>query len=627
MNKQLPPVSHAQIMDTELKPDALDSKLNQGKKTDSSDKSDQSALRRKRMVLLPYAIAIAALSPLLAYYLSILWGRPHYQFFPFALILVGVFAYLRWPRHIDEPFFSRKLSTVLFWSGIIFGIAATLFSETWFAAASAVMLLTSLFARTRDGEVAGKSLLVLGLPLLVILMPPNNLDFRVITTLQQTSAKVSSLYLDMLNFKHHSPGTTLNFPGQNYEVERACSGVQSFFTLLFCTSFLIISLRRTFWRSLLLLISAGFWAVFMNSIRILTIPIADQVFQIDLTKGIAHDMLGYAAMLVAVLLILSTDQLLEFLFGRNREAMADEESPENWFSKTFLRSGKRADSESSQRKFKPVSLASQRAAVAGSIVVLLLGSLQFYDFARSMGQSDTRVRAFSRNVIIDLDENALPTNVESSLDGKGVVWGQVNYDRTDRSIGSDFGQRSDSWTYRSPQGELAQASIDQTFPGWHELTTCYKNSGWKINPGARRKKVTEFEDPEGLVTDWSYIECDMVDATTGQHGFLLFSFTDADGQPIEAPIEWGNLRAFYERAKNRLFHSLRASLFSGEAYQMQLFVPSQSALSPSRKEEIRSQYFRIREEMREALITYGEDSEPTLVEEPADPTKSEGLPN
>ena len=119
----------------------------------------------------------------------------------------------------------------------------------------------------------------------------------------------------------------------------------------------------------------------------------------------------------------------------------------------------------------------------------------------------------------------------------------------------------------------------------------------------------------------------MVDATTGQHGFLLFSFTDANGQPIEAPIEWGNLRSFYERAKNRLFHSLRSSLFSGEAYQMQVFVPSQSALSPSRKEEIRSQYFRIREEMREALITYGEDSAAGLVEAPAGPTKPEGSPN
>ncbi|MDG2013619.1 MAG: exosortase U [Pirellulaceae bacterium] len=614
-------------MDTEQKSDIPDSKLNQGKKTDSPVKSDQSAQRRKRMVLVPYAIAIAALSPLLVYYMTILWGRPHYQFFPFALILVGVFAYLRWPRHLDEPFFSRKLSTVLFWAGIIFGIAATLFSETWFAAASAVMLLTSLFARTRDGEVAGKSLLVLGLPLLIILMPPNNLDFRVITTLQQASAKVSSLYLDMLNFKHHSPGTTLNFPDQNYEVERACSGVQSFFTLLFCTSFLIISLRRTFWRSLLLLISAGFWAVFMNSIRILTIPIADQVFQIDLTKGIAHAMLGYAAMLVAVLLILSTDQLLEFLLGRNRKSMADEESSENWFSKTFIRSRDQSNSENSQGKFKPVSIASQRVAIAGAIVVLLLGSLQFYDFAKSMGQSNSRVRAFSRNVLIDLDENALPANVESSLEGRGFDWDKVGYDRTDRSIGSDFGQRSDSWTYRSSVGELAQASIDQTFPGWHELTTCYKNSGWKINPGARRKKSTEFSESGGQITDWSYIECDMVDPTTGQHGFLLFSFTDANGNPIEAPIEWGNLRAFYERAKNRLFHSLRSSLFSGEAYQMQVFVPSQSALSPARKEEIRNQYLQIREEMREALLTYGGASPTELPQASSATEKSAGSAN
>lgn len=563
----------------------------------------QDSLRRKRLVLLPYLIALAALSPLLVYYFSLLWGRPHYQFFPFALILVAVFGYLRWPKHLEEPFFSRKLSTFLFWTGILFGIAATVFSEAWFAAAAAVMLLTSLFARTRDGEVAGSTLISLGLPLLVILMPPNNLDFRVITTLQQTSAQVSSLYLDMLNFKHHSPGTTLNFPDQNYEVERACSGVQSFFTLLFCTSFLIISLRRPFWRGLLLLISAGFWAVFMNSIRILTIPVADQLFDINLTEGIPHDILGYVAMLIAVLLILSTDQLFEFLIGRSGNSMADEKPTRKWLPTTK----KSTDSEvaaDQPTKFKPISLASQRFAIAGAIVVLLLGSLQFYDFARSLGQSDLRVRAFSRNVVVDLDENALPKSVKTSVDGKPFDWSKIGYERTDRTIGSDFGQRSDSWAFRSRSGELVKASLDQTFPGWHELTTCYKNVGWKINPGARIKKSAEFETSDGSKEDWSYIECDMVDPTTGQHGYLLFSFTDAMGEPIAAPIEWGNLRSFYERAKNRLFHSLRASLFRGEAYQMQVFVPSQRKLSLDQKEEIRSQYLAIREAMRASLIKY-----------------------
>lgn len=574
-------------------------------KHESTKEGVQNSLRRKRMVLLPYLIALAALSPLLVYYFSLLWGRPHYQFFPFALIMVAVFGYLRWPRHLEEPFFSRKLSTFLFWTGIVFGIAATVFSEAWFAAAAAVMLMTSLFARTRDGEVAGSTLISLGLPLLVILMPPNNLDFRVITTLQQASAQVSSLYLDILNFKHHAPGTTLNFPDQNYEVERACSGVQSFFTLLFCTSFLIISLRRPFWRGLLLLISAGFWAVFMNSIRILTIPVADQLFDIDLTEGIPHDILGYVAMLIAVLLILSTDQLFEFFIGRSGNSIADEKPARKWFP-TVANTSDPEVTTNQQKKFKAVSLASQRLATGGAIVVLLLGSLQFYDFARSMGQSDMRVRAFSRNVIVDLDENALPKSFQATVDGKTFDWSNIGYERTDRTIGSDFGQRSDAWTFRSRSGELARASLDQTFPGWHELTTCYKNVGWKINPGARIKRNAEIQSIDGAPEDWSYIECDMIDPTTGQHGYLLFSFTDAMGEPIEAPIEWGNLRSFYERAKNRLFHSLRASLFRGEAYQMQVFVPSQRKLSLAKKEEIRGQYLEVREAMRASLVNYND---------------------
>jgi len=577
--------------------------------------------RRKRMVLLPYIVTLAALSPLLIYYFSLLWGRPHYQFFPFALILVAVFGYLRWPRHLEEPFFSRKLSTFLFWTGIIFGIAATIFSEAWFAATAAVMLMTSLFARTRDGELAGGTLISLALPLLVILMPPNNLDFRVITTLQQVSAQVSSLYLDILNFKHFSPGTTLNFADQNYEVERACSGVQSFFTLLFCTSFLIISLRRPFWRGLMLLVSAGFWAVFMNSIRILTIPVADQLFDINLTEGIPHDILGYVAMLIAVLLILSTDQLFEFFIGRSSNSMADEKPARRWFPTSKNKSDQTETAEP-QNKFKPVSLASQRFAVAGAILVLLLGSLQFYDFARSLGQSGVSVRAFSRNVIVDLDENALPKSIQSTADGKNFDWSSVGYERTDRTIGSDFGQRSDSWTFRSRSGDLARAGLDQTFPGWHELTTCYKNIGWKINPGARIKKNAEVEFTDGTQKDWPYIECDMVDPTTGQHGYLLFSFTDAEGEPIEAPIEWGNLRSFYERAKNRLFHSLRASLFRGEAYQMQIFVPSQRKLSLAKKEEIRAQYLKVRDSMRKSLINYGDGSTNQPPEESKNKTES-----
>ena len=132
-------------------------------------------------VLVPYVIAIGAQIPLLMSYFSQLWARPHYQFFPLALLMVGYFAWQRWPKQLPQPYFASRFSSVLFWAGVVCGIAGALFSAAWFTAASFVLLMTSLFARTRDGEFFGKSLLVLSLPLFVILMPPNNLDRRLIT--------------------------------------------------------------------------------------------------------------------------------------------------------------------------------------------------------------------------------------------------------------------------------------------------------------------------------------------------------------------------------------------------------------------------------------------------------------
>jgi len=576
-------------------------------------------------VLLPYIIALAAQAPLLLYYFATLWARPHYGFFPFALVMVGVFAYLRWPKGFKEPFFSRKLSNVLFAAGIVFGIAAAMFSYAWFSGASMVLLMASLFARTKDAEVPGKSLIVLCLPLLIILMPPNNLDSWVITKLQMVSAEISSLYLDLLNFKHYSPGTVLNFPGQNYGVEQACSGVQSFFTLLFCTSFLIVSMRRPWFRAIPLLISAAFWAVFMNSIRILTIPIADIVFNVSLIDGLAHDILGYTAMLIAVLMILSTDQLLEFLFGRSGNRASDEQGT-GWFGRTL--GSRNADDQANPdlRNFKPVSAGFKRLALVGSIIVLALGSMQFLDVVKSMSQPGKAIRAFSSNVIVDVDKEALPEMVESTFvasnsndsadplassnpETRKFTWQQVKYDREDRKRGSDFGQRSDSWFYGSRTGMIAQASLDQTFPGWHELIVCYRNQGWKVNPGARVKKEVEFVNEDGEAVSWPYIECEMTDPTTGQRGLLLFSFCDATGTPFEAPLEWGSIRSFYERAKNRLFHSLRATLFRGEAYQMQVFVVGASDFRQDQKEEVRSQFLVVRKHMRSALLKYGKEGE------------------
>jgi hypothetical protein len=52
----------------------------------------------------------------------------------------------------------------------------------------------------------------------------------------------------------------------------------------------------------------------MNVCRVLAIAIAQIQFQVDLTTGWKHDVVGYAAMLLAIPFLLSTDKLILFVF-------------------------------------------------------------------------------------------------------------------------------------------------------------------------------------------------------------------------------------------------------------------------------------------------------------------------
>ena len=52
----------------------------------------------------------------------------------------------------------------------------------------------------------------------------------------------------------------------------------------------------------------------MNVCRVLTIAVAQIQFQQDLTSGWKHDLVGYAAMLLAIPFLLSTDKLILFVF-------------------------------------------------------------------------------------------------------------------------------------------------------------------------------------------------------------------------------------------------------------------------------------------------------------------------
>ena len=403
--------------------------------------------------------------------------------------------------------------------------------------------------------------------------------------------------MDVVGFGHYMPGTVIEVPGkEGYGIEEACSGVLSFFTLLFIAVVFIVWNRRPWFRSILLIVAALFWAVFMNTVRIFLIPIADFDFDLDLAHGIPHAILGWTTLAIGILLLLSTDQFLMFLFGPV-EKSSGESGP---FGKIIthiwnnLIAGVPEEERGKKRKKRsqPLSSLSRGLAWGSAAILLLAGVMSLYFVQQSLvAPTKMKIRFFDSNVVVPLAQQDLP----KELGGWELL--DDGYSAADRVGGSDLGQHSDSWYYKDPRFR-AVVSFDQTFPGWHELTTCYKSAGFRLVNRIYREAT--IQTPDGEV-EWPYIEAHF-EKDTGERGFLVFSLFDAFGEPLTAPREWGTFNSFIIRAANRLNHKVRARLFRSEAYQSQVFVQTFGEINEEIKSDATKHYLEIRKILRDKFI-------------------------
>lgn len=589
-------------------------------------------------------------------------AQPHYQPYWLAVLATIALAWMRWPFGESQPFQRSRAADVLLILGVGSSALGVLFVEPWFAALAVILFVTSLLARTLDRESRG-TLWSCALPMYVYLSLPMGMDVRLITTLQYYSAIYTSRLLDLAGLGHHMDGTVIHVPNmKEYGIEQACSGVQSFFTLLLVAVVYVVYARRVKtpalgpavlallgalalavvrlslsgqvrlgpigqalllasvglalfsvvgFRASLLILSAVFWAVFMNTIRILTIPLAESMAALDLSEGIPHDVLGYLALTVGIAMLLSTDQFLLFLFGPV-EAASDSGPFGRLIGRIWNGLAGATDESESRRRSRSASLQPRTVKlmwIACGLVVLM-GIWQLVDVQRSLARADKGVRFFDADVTVEFEEGDIPEQIDT--------WTRVRYQTQDRSIGSDLGERSDVWQFRSPRC-LAVASLDQTFPGWHELTTCYRNQGWKLvarramspqeaidpvvapgeafDPGTPAEPAPTYSGDNG----WELVEA-RFEKPTGEKGYLLFSHFDAFGEGLEVPRQWGTLNAFLTRAANRLSHRIRARLLRGESYQVQVFLTSYNDFDPDLLREARERYLKIRDQIRERFL-------------------------
>ena len=602
--------------------------------TASTESHSSSSTRNSSLmkVAIPYLIAIGAQLPMFLLFFRQMMSKTHYQTIWLALIATAAIAWSRWPRGERIPYRESTASNILLGLGLIMGVGSVLFVNTWFCAASVMLLITSFLLKVADSD-RSHSLWTAALPLFVFLPIPFGRDTTLITSLQRNSAQLTSSLLDLLGLGHFLDGTQIHVPGKTgYGIEEACSGVQSFFTLLFIAVVMMVVFRRIktnlaggsvlamlgivflassialpfmfylgialiLWgllgfRAMAIVVAAVFWAMFINVLRILLIPVLDVNGIADLTSGFGHILLGWGALAIGLALLLSTDQLLLFLFGPVDAEMGELGPFGKLITKFWnqLVSGQEPDTEKKKkRKILPVTAGSTRLAWIVAGILAVGGLFQLTDVARGFSEAKT-IQFFDADVTRPMAEDDLPKQLEN--------WSrfeQNGYMMRKRDHGSDLGRRSDVWQYRAPNCN-AIISFDQTFPGWHELTTCYRNGGWDLV----ERVVIQPDVAEGEER-WDIVEAKFR-KSNGKSAYLLFSLFNGAGQPESAPVNVGTFKSFLTRAKNRLSNRVRRSLFSSETYQVQVFIEHYGELDASTKDEIKNRYLQAREAVRQSFI-------------------------
>ncbi len=533
-----------------------DTQDSQAKKT-----ADKSAPKIKFAPLLP-AVATISCLPYVVVYCKNLWQLSHYQFFPLILLVVSYLGYTRWKKGLMQ---ASLLAKVLIPTSILACISGTLFASTWATYLAFVLALASWLGHQQDREGRG-SLLYLAVPLLLIWQPPYSStvtgDTVLIQQLQLISAKFASRLLDLLGYIHFQPGTVLEIAGRNFGVAEACSGIQSFFAVLSVGAILVVLQKRPLVHALLLLGTSPFWAVLMNTIRITVIPIAHANFQFDLATGLPHELLGYVTMAMAVGLMISTDELLAGLLHFLPEVSVSKYIP--------------------SAKLTFHGFVRRTATAACTFLLIVCSAIQIWDVQESWGSEQDTVDFFRQLKPFTLSMSDAP----ETLDG----WPLIDYQQISRDHDvADLGERSNSWRYQAPFGSTS-VSCDQLFPGWHELTRCYRNGGWDMES---RRVVPGTSDDS-----WPMVEATFTQ--TGEHGYLLFCLANNAGRFLDPPAEWNQWSSLKERLQNRLTPAVRGTLFGVSAYQLQIFISSSRPLSTEEKIQIEDRFRMARTKLWQA---------------------------
>lgn len=421
---------------------------------------------------------LLGMSPLLFLEFSQMWTRPHLQYFP---ISIAAFGYLIWqelpmPRvyadglrnHIALAFFGGSIGVgclgLWLYSPLLGLLSSVLAVSAW-----------SFKSLSRSSIPRVFSLIAIVASCIPL---PLNYDQQLVSRLQQTASRSCSYALDGLEVPHLLEGNIIQIANHPLFVEEACSGVTSLYSLFSLGIILAVFSRRSLFIAAATFVFIPFLAVATNLLRLMVIVLALYWWEIDLTHGYVHTILGLTVFMVGGLALFCLDRLLATLFApipddRSHAAilLAVYNNIVRWpYYSRSSRSSSNAKAANSTNVVPVPNPATAALRVADLGIPAWLKGFSPVVFLLMFGVSLTLLISLglNRQRVFEIpsisDELAAEFPTEQGLPEKlGASWQRVGFRTEKRDRESMYGQRSHFWQYCDRENVL-NSTLSISYP-------------------------------------------------------------------------------------------------------------------------------------------------------------------
>lgn len=533
---------------------------------------------------LPLVIVFAAFIPMLVMHGITLWAKPHYQFFPLVLIGSAVLGYFACQR--KGRLHPGRYQKVAMGFGILslLGLAAGAFLQSSLVAFGSFLVGSMAFIYSWGGSRLVKLWLPAWLFLWLIVPPPFNWDSDFIWWLKFKTANWTGYVLDVFGILHVMEGNTVIVPPYNkLAVEEACSGIHSFFAIITCALFFIFWFGRPVLHGILLILGSIGWVLAANCARVVLIAVAQVRFNVDLAHGLRHDILGFVIFMFLVLLTLSLDRLLCFVFESTYSFMALFKKGRMVLSKMMENQKKKIDLGTTRWPGLSVTWVYAKPVLA----IALLLCITNYGLA-ALGLIEVAAPSDAKLVtaLQTLNENSIPSRMETRNTTGNYSWDRLSFSvPEERPVDDKLGRFSRQWFIKTPNMDQAAIfSVDFPFLTGHDLTICYTSAGW-LKKTDRMVPITLPNGEQDYIVEAMFVKPD------GQHGYLVFSMMDEYGRPqvpritMQENILQNRLRKLKDALQRRP---------SELRYQVQVFATAYSDINSAEQDHIRQLFMNLR---------------------------------